>query len=75
MKAILLIFVLLVAYWLYRKAHKASANMNSNDKPRFDKPENMVACAYCRLRLPESEAVAVSGKFFCSDEHRRLGTA
>jgi len=36
-------------------------------------PENMVACEYCHIYLPASEAVSVvtpsSSQFFCSEEH------
>ena len=35
--------------------------------------EQMMACAYCGLHVPESEGVRGNGAFFCSDEHRRLG--
>ena len=36
--------------------------------------EQMVACEHCGLHVPESEGVRASGHFFCSDEHRRLGS-
>jgi len=35
--------------------------------------EQMVPCAHCRVNLPRSEAIEVTGRFFCSEEHRRLG--
>jgi uncharacterized protein len=33
----------------------------------------MVACAHCGLHLPRGEALEVSSRFFCSEEHRRAG--
>ncbi len=36
--------------------------------------EPMVPCAYCGLNLPRSEALGAAGCFFCSEEHRRLGS-
>jgi len=33
--------------------------------------KNMVRCAHCGLHLPESEAIADRGQYFCSQEHRR----
>lgn len=35
--------------------------------------EQMVACAHCGLHVPESEGLQGGGRFYCSDEHRRLG--
>jgi len=42
-----------------------------------EKPiENMVACSYCQIYLPASEAIhlvtAASEHYFCSEEHARL---
>lgn len=34
--------------------------------------ERMVACGHCGLNLPQSEALQQSGRFYCSEEHRRL---
>jgi len=35
--------------------------------------EPMVPCAHCGVNLPRSEALGDAGRFFCSEEHRRLG--
>ena len=34
--------------------------------------ENMVACAYCQVYLPASEALGQSNQHFCCEEHSRL---
>ena len=34
--------------------------------------ESMVRCAHCSVHLPRSESITSQGKFFCSDEHRRI---
>jgi uncharacterized protein len=34
--------------------------------------EDMVRCIHCGVHLPRSESIVSEGKFFCSDEHRRL---
>jgi uncharacterized protein len=36
--------------------------------------EQMVPCAHCRVNLPRSEAIEATGRFYCSEEHRRLGS-
>jgi uncharacterized protein len=35
--------------------------------------ETMVPCEVCGLNVPQSEAYAANGRWYCSDEHRRLG--
>jgi uncharacterized protein len=35
--------------------------------------EDMVRCAVCGVHLPRSESFTSRGRFYCSDEHRRLG--
>ena len=36
--------------------------------------ESMVACAHCGLNVPRGEALESAGRFFCSEEHRRVGS-
>jgi uncharacterized protein len=36
--------------------------------------ETMVPCDVCGLNVPQSEALAANGRWYCSDEHRRLGS-
>ncbi|PRC91381.1 PP0621 family protein [Solimicrobium silvestre] len=31
--------------------------------------ENMVACSYCQLYLPASEAISANDHYFCCEEH------
>jgi uncharacterized protein len=35
----------------------------------------MVACAHCGLNLPRSEALEGPDGFYCSEEHRRIGSS
>jgi len=35
--------------------------------------EKMVPCEVCGLNVPQSEAFAGNGHWYCSDEHRRRG--
>lgn len=35
--------------------------------------EPMVRCGHCGLNVPQSEALADGGTWYCSDAHRRLG--
>lgn len=38
---------------------------------RSEVGETMVQCEVCGLNVPQSEALGGSGRWFCSDEHRR----
>jgi len=68
-KLLLLVIAAAVIYFLVtgyaRKRAKSSAPRPS---------ETMVACAHCGVNLPRSEALEASGRFFCSEEHRRVGS-
>jgi uncharacterized protein len=68
-KLLLLVIAAAVVYFLVtgyaRKRARSSAPPPS---------ETMVACSHCGLNLPRSEALERSGQFFCSEEHRRIGS-
>jgi uncharacterized protein len=36
--------------------------------------ERMVGCGHCGVHLPLSEAIQSHGRYFCSEEHRRLSS-
>jgi len=67
-KLLLLIIAIVVVYFvltsLARKRRRRSA------PPPV---EPMVPCAHCGINVPRSEALGAAGRFFCSEEHRRLG--
>jgi uncharacterized protein len=73
-KSILLIFLGLLAYLLF-KVFRRDARPRGEDRPQARAAERMVSCARCGVHLPESEAVRSEGRVFCSEEHRRLGPA
>ncbi len=73
-KLILLLFLGLLAYLVFKGFQRAAARRGEQArKPQV--PERMVACARCGVHLPESEALEGDGGRFCSEEHRRLGAA
>jgi len=67
-KLLLLLIAVVVVYFvltgLARKRRQRSA------PPPV---EPMVACAHCGINVPRSEALEAAGRFFCSEQHRRLG--
>lgn len=77
MAKFLLLIALAVVVYLFFKGIRRDAGMQDSVRPSppRDKavPEDMVRCTVCGVHLPRSESFASRGKFFCSDEHRRLG--
>jgi len=74
-KAIFLIFVVLIAYWIFSGHFRRSGNQGVENvsAPQTKDPEKIVVCAHCHLHIPEKEALSAGGLFFCCDEHRQLG--
>lgn len=70
-KLILLLFLGLLAYLIYKGFKRKSPGRESEPGPK--EPERMVSCAHCGVHLPESEALEREGRRYCSEEHRRLG--
>lgn len=69
-KVAALLLLLLLVYWLIVSHYRARTD---DRKSSADIPEKMVICAHCHLHIPESEAIADSGQYFCCDEHRQIG--
>ena len=67
-KFLLLILVIVAAWWLIKGFRRKDAEKDAPDAA----PEQMVTCSHCGLYLPQSEAIPDGDKFFCSAEHRRL---
>jgi uncharacterized protein len=72
MRFILLIVLIVVAFWVIRRA------LRSFNKPAIpERPPtqgDLVSCARCGMHLPRAEARAAGGALFCSEEHARLGS-
>lgn len=75
MKFILVLAVVLVAFWIWR-----NNRLGDREAPRPPTPPRapqspaiMVACAHCGMHLPSVEAVQGNRGTYCSQEHRRLG--
>ncbi len=55
----------LAARSLSRPAVRSPGRPGGHDRP----PEAMVSCAACGLNVPQSEAHALEGRWYCSREH------
>jgi uncharacterized protein len=68
MKLLLLLVVVLVGagWWRHQKRAKTPPPQPT-DHPSA---ERMVHCQRCGLHLPQTDAIAADGVFFCSQEHQ-----
>jgi uncharacterized protein len=68
MKYLLLIALLGVIWWRWKKSQEGGAQ----DKPKVaPPPENMVVCARCGVHLPESDALIEGTRVYCCEAHRQ----
>ncbi|HJV53308.1 MAG TPA: PP0621 family protein [Noviherbaspirillum sp.] len=63
------VLLILVVLWVLRS--NKSAGRASDGQTAGAGTESMVQCAHCGIYVPVSESVAgVSGRSYCSEEHR-----
>jgi uncharacterized protein len=67
-KLLLLLAAVAVLYFLVRGL------VRKRGGPSSPPVEAMVPCAHCGINVPRSEALEAKGRFFCSEEHRRVGS-
>jgi uncharacterized protein len=58
-------------WWSIKQQRLRNQHSASERKKIAD--ETMVPCDVCGLNVPQSEAFAGNGRWYCSDEHRRRG--
>ena len=79
-KLILIVVAFVAVVWLLRRAlsgpHARSGGPDAAGTPppgAGEQKGELVACAHCGVNLPKSETRAAAGRFYCSEEHGRLG--
>jgi uncharacterized protein len=70
-RLILIALAALLLVWLLRRA--LGARKDSGASPAGKPLGELVSCAHCGVHLPRSEARTAGGRYFCSEEHWRLG--
>lgn len=72
MKYLLVLVVLMVAFWVWRNnRHNDLQQRKDNAPARPGLPVPMVACLQCGTHLPETEAVKGPHGRYCSLDHRQ----
>jgi len=70
MKYFILLLLVAAIWWRWRKKSSPSP---ADRKTSVAPAENMVACAYCGVFLPQSEALEESDAWYCCAAHRIAG--
>lgn len=70
-KFLLLLALAAVVWWLWRNRARVP---HETPPPAAREAEAMVACVHCGVLLPQSEALAEDGRFYCSEAHRAAGS-
>ena len=76
MKYLLVLFVVAVAIWLWRRNRREEMEQKAGARPAapptVGPPQSMVRCAHCGLHLPAADAIAgPQGSVYCSEAHRQ----
>ena len=81
MKYLLVLAIILVAVWLWRKGRREELQSRTPPPPpppapgSIAPPQAMLRCAHCGLHLPAADAVrGVDGTAYCSAAHRLAAT-
>ncbi len=72
MKFLLVMAVVLVAFWIWRNNRLGDRDASRKPPQAPQSPAIMVACAHCGMHLPSVEAVQGNRGVYCCHEHRRL---
>lgn len=75
-----LLVILALGIVVYLIVNRVKRGSERERIPRYQRPdtrgagvpEDMVRCEVCGVHLPRSESFTSRGRFFCSDEHRKL---
>ena len=72
MKYLLVLGFVLVLFWVWRSGRSGRSGAGGVPPPnRSPTLTEIVACDYCHVHLPRSEALIGSSGTYCSDLHRR----
>jgi uncharacterized protein len=74
MKYLLVVLVVSIAFWIWRKDHRSVTRERSRDSnPKGSGSggvQTMVQCPVCKLHLAQTDAVTGRAALYCSAAHR-----
>lgn len=69
MKALLLVFVVLLGVWLWRSGRPTLPRPGPPKTGTEAAPLDMVSCTFCGVHLPKAEAIEGKQGVYCSADH------
>ena len=69
-RIIILVAVAWLAYALIKRYIKNKQIERS--APKDKRSEKIIKCEKCSVHVPEHEAIRYQGRYYCSEEHKRL---
>ena len=72
MKYLLVIAVVVIAFYIWRKSHPRVERTRRPPTAPSGTPQTMVRCAHCGLHLPAADAVSGERGVYCGAPHRLL---
>ena len=67
-RLLFLAVIIAIVYWLLKSYRKQLPKEDTVSR----QAEDMVRCVDCGVHLPKREGIQADGKFYCSEEHRRI---
>jgi uncharacterized protein len=65
--------IVALVVWLLRRALSAPSAARKPPGEAGEQKGELVGCAHCGVNLPRTEARSAGGRYYCSEEHWRLG--
>lgn len=71
MKYLVLLLVLLVAYfsWRNKRIHKTRAR--KGPAPKLAPPQDMLECDFCGVHVPRGDALISGNRSYCCEAHQQ----
>jgi uncharacterized protein len=60
-------------WWSFKRSQRDGSASGAAGRKKKAGEDTMVPCDVCGLNVPQSEAYAGNGRWYCSDEHRQRG--
>ena len=72
-RLIFIVLIVALVVWLLRRALAGPPSGDGAPRAEGEARGDLVSCAHCGVNLPKAEARSAGGRYFCSEEHWRLG--
>lgn len=72
-RTLFIILALVLAYLIIRRLWQSEKRkLEHKQQNQTQQTEHMQRCAYCKVYIPDSEAIRFNGKTYCCNKHLEL---